>query len=101
MGIFFEGAPGPAVGPNDSREAKVTDHGMTILRQKNIFRLQVPVEDVMRVKIIDGPQYLLDIKMSDVNGKATGIVDLVPEVSRVYRLMNERNDQNVGSVGKR
>ena len=101
MGIFFEGAPGTAVGPNDGREAKVTDHGMTILRQKNIFRLQVPVEDVMRVKIIDGPQYLLDIKMSDVNGKATGIVDLVPEVSRVYRLMNERNDQNVGSVGKR
>ena len=42
---------------HDRRKAKVTDHNMTVLRQKNISDLkpQVPAKDVMRVEIIDDP----------------------------------------------
>ena len=32
MRVFFESASSTTVGSNDSREAEVTDHGMTILR---------------------------------------------------------------------
>jgi len=64
---------------------------MAILCQKNIFEFEVPVKDVMRLKVIDGPQYLFDVEMSDIDGKAAGFADLIPEVSRVDRLMSKRN----------
>jgi len=89
VGILLEGAPSTTIRSNDGREAKVTDNSMTVLCQKNIFGLQVPVKDVMGVEILDGRQYLFDVEECDIHGEATGIVDFVPEVPRVYRLMND------------
>ena len=88
--VFFERTPSTTVGSNNSREPEVTHHGMTVLREKNIFEFEVPVKDVMGVEIIDGPQNLFNVEMSDVDSKATGFFDFVPEVSRVYRLMNKQ-----------
>ena len=62
---------------------------MTVLSQENIFRLQVPVKDIMGVEILDSRQYLFDVKLCNVPGEATSIVDFIPEVPRVYRLMGK------------
>ena len=64
---------------------------MTVLRQKNILRLQVPVKDILGVEILDSPQYLFDVELCDVPGEATSVVDFIPEVPRIYRLMGERS----------
>ena len=88
--VSFKRTSSTAVGSNNSREAEVTHHGMTILRQKNVLEFEVPVKDVMGMEIIDGPQNLFDVEMSDINGEATEFADFVPEVSRVYRLMNKQ-----------
>lgn len=63
---------------------------MTVLCQKDILEFEVPVKDIIGLKVMDSPQYLFDVEMSDIDGKATVFVDFIPEVSRVDRLMNKR-----------
>ena len=60
---------------------------MSILREKNVVELEVPMKDVMRMEVVDACQYLLDIEMGHIDGKSTGLVNFFLEVTRVDRLM--------------
>jgi len=47
----------------------------------------------MGVEVFDRRQYLFDVELCNVPRKATGMVDFIPEVPRVYRLMGKDHRQ--------
>ena len=47
------------------------------------------------MKVFDGPQYLFDVEMRDIDGETVGIVDFIPEVPGVYGLMNKQRQEAV------
>jgi len=91
VGILLEGTSSTTIRPNDSRETEVTDYSMTVLRQENIFGLQVPVKDIMGMEILDSRQYLFDVELCNIPGEATSIIDFIPEVPGVYRLVGKHH----------
>ena len=42
------------------------------------------------MEVVDARQYLFDIEMSDIYGEAAGLLDFVPEVTRIHPLMSKQ-----------